>query len=43
MAQLLEPTPTSELTACPTCGHGIVNVQGIHACGSCGWVEPQYR
>jgi hypothetical protein len=43
MAQLLETPNTSELTACPTCGNGIVNIQGIHACESCNWVDPQYQ
>ncbi|MFB6122085.1 MAG: hypothetical protein ABEJ78_01320 [Haloferacaceae archaeon] len=48
MAQLLEtPSENESATAnesatCPTCGGGVVNVQGIHACGTCSWVDPQY-
>ncbi|WP_283102241.1 hypothetical protein [Haloplanus halobius] len=34
--------PTAPAT-CPSCGADVLNVQGIHACSACRWIDPDHR
>ncbi|MFB6195667.1 MAG: hypothetical protein ABEI80_05820 [Haloplanus sp.] len=43
MTTLTESLDPANLSACPSCGSEILNVQGIYACSTCRWVTPEYR